>query len=77
LVLLNYRKFYATVVRERSAECGVPSGVPQGAVLSPTLFNIITSDFSTLTDVQLITWHYLVHMPRIQSIDMILHGELN
>jgi hypothetical protein len=27
--------------------------VPQCAVLSPTLFNIFTSDFLTLTDVQL------------------------
>jgi hypothetical protein len=27
--------------------------VPQGAVFSPKLFNIFTSDFSTLTDVQL------------------------
>jgi hypothetical protein len=27
--------------------------VPQGAVLSPTLFNIFTSDFHTLIDVQL------------------------
>jgi hypothetical protein len=50
---LTDRKFYVTVAGERSAECEVPSGVPQGAVLSPTLFNIFTSDFTTLTDVQL------------------------
>jgi hypothetical protein len=50
---LTDRKFYVTVAGERSAKCGVPSGVPQGAVLSPTLFNIFTSDFPALTDVQL------------------------
>jgi hypothetical protein len=50
---LTDRQCYVTVAGERSAERGVPSGVPQGAVLSPTLFNIFTSDFPTLTDVQL------------------------
>jgi hypothetical protein len=50
---LTDRKFYVTVAGERSAECGVPSGVPQGAVLSPTLFNVFTSDFPALNDVQL------------------------
>jgi hypothetical protein len=39
------------VAGERSAECGVPFF--RGAVLSPTLFNILTNDFPTLTDVQL------------------------
>jgi hypothetical protein len=47
------RKFYVAVAGERSAKFWVRSGVPQGAVLSPTLFNILTSDFTTLTDVQL------------------------
>jgi hypothetical protein len=32
---------------------GVLFGAPQGAVLSPKLFNIFSSDFPTLTDVQL------------------------
>jgi hypothetical protein len=50
---LTDRKFYFTVAGERSAECGVPSGVPHDALLPPTLFNIFTSNFSTLTDVQL------------------------
>jgi hypothetical protein len=47
------RTFYFTVAGERSAECGFLSGVPQSAVLSPTLFAIFTSDFPTLTDTQL------------------------
>jgi hypothetical protein len=34
-------------------ECGIPSGVAQGAVLSLTLFNIFTSDFSELDQVHL------------------------
>jgi hypothetical protein len=50
---LTDRKFYVTVAGERSAECGIPSGVPHGAVLSQTLFNIFTSDFPNTTDVQL------------------------
>jgi hypothetical protein len=50
---LTDRKFYATVAAEKSAECWVPSRVPQGAVVSPTLFNIFTSDFPTFTHAQL------------------------
>jgi hypothetical protein len=50
---LTDRKLYVTVAGERPAECMVPSGVPQGALLSPLLFNIFTSDFQTLTDNQL------------------------
>jgi hypothetical protein len=50
---LTDRKFYVTVAGERLAECGVLSGVPQGAFNTPTLFKIFTSDFLTLTDVQL------------------------
>jgi hypothetical protein len=50
---LTDRNFDVTVAGERSAECRVRSGVPEGAVLPPTLLNIFTSDFNTLTDVQL------------------------
>jgi hypothetical protein len=50
---LTDRKIYVTVSGERSAECWFLSEVPQGAVLSPTFFNLFTSDFSTLTGVQL------------------------
>jgi hypothetical protein len=57
------QKSYVTVACERSAQCGVPSGVPQGAVFSATLF---TSDFSTLLTSNWfslpMTWHYLVHL---------------
>jgi hypothetical protein len=35
---LTDRKFYVTVAGERSAEFRVLSGVPHGAVISPTLF---------------------------------------
>jgi hypothetical protein len=35
---LTDRKYYGTVAGERSAESRVPSGVPQGVVLSPTLY---------------------------------------
>jgi hypothetical protein len=50
---LTDQKFYVTVAGERSAECGVLSGVPQGAFHTPILFKIFTSDFLALTDVQL------------------------
>jgi hypothetical protein len=49
---LTELKFYVTVAGDKTAEYGVSFLVPQGAVLSPTLFNIFTSEFPTLTDVQ-------------------------
>jgi Reverse transcriptase (RNA-dependent DNA polymerase) len=50
---LSDRTFFVTISGVRSMECDIPSGVAQGAVLSPTLFNIFTSDFPELDEVHL------------------------
>lgn len=41
---LKDRKFFVQIQKEKSALKSINAGVPQGAVLSPTLFNIYTSD---------------------------------
>lgn len=41
---LTNRSFTVTVNGERSSVHNIPFGVPQGSVLSPTLYNILTSD---------------------------------
>lgn len=49
------RKFYVNVKENKSKIFTIPSGVPQGAVLSPTLYNIFTYDIPkcTLTNMHL------------------------
>ena len=45
--ITNYikgRKAYTTYINHTSKQCQFKTGVPQGGVLSPTLFNICTSD---------------------------------
>jgi Reverse transcriptase (RNA-dependent DNA polymerase)/Endonuclease-reverse transcriptase len=48
---LTQRKFYVTIGGIKSTDYCIPSGVPQGAVLSPSLFNIFTHDFPSFTNV--------------------------
>ena len=38
------RKAYTTYINHPSIQCQFKTGVPQGGVLSPTLFNIYTAD---------------------------------
>lgn len=49
--LLN-RSYHVTVNGHSSDRHEVPFGVPQGAVLSPTLYNIFTADLVMLDDIQ-------------------------
>jgi hypothetical protein len=41
---LKNRSFQVCVDKAQSSSCDIPYGVPQGAIISPTLFNIFTSD---------------------------------
>jgi len=44
---LKNRTFQVVIGREKSSYQNIPFGVPQGAILSPTLYNIFTSDIPT------------------------------
>lgn len=41
---IDRRSFYVSINNTKSKNFHIPAGVPQGSVLSPTLFNIYTSD---------------------------------
>jgi endonuclease/exonuclease/phosphatase (EEP) superfamily protein YafD len=49
---LSDRTFHVTVGDGESESRNVASGVPQGAVLSPTLYNFFTHDFPTANNVE-------------------------
>jgi Reverse transcriptase (RNA-dependent DNA polymerase) len=50
---LSDRKFHVTVGDGKSESHSVTSRVPQGAVLSPTLYNFFTHDFPTANGVEI------------------------
>jgi hypothetical protein len=41
------RTFQVSVGKSKSSVCNIPYGVPQGALFSPTLYNLFTSDAPT------------------------------
>jgi hypothetical protein len=45
---LNHRTFQASVSKSKSPVCDMPYGVPQGTVLSRTLYNFFTSGAPTI-----------------------------
>ena len=45
---LSDRYFAVNLDNEKSTQRGIPAGVPQGSILSPTLYSIYTSDFKAL-----------------------------
>lgn len=47
---LSERSFVVNIEDEYSNQRIIPAGVPQGSVLSPTLYSIYTSDFKVLKD---------------------------
>ena len=57
--LRNYfrdRKIRVRIDGQYSEECGINAGVPQGAVLSPLLFNVMMSDMPEVEDVKLFVY---------------------
>jgi hypothetical protein len=44
------------VGKSKSSFCNIPYGVPQGAALSPTLYNFFTSDAPTVNGCELATF---------------------
>jgi hypothetical protein len=53
---LNDRTFQVSIGKSKSSVCNIPYVVPQGAVLSPTLYNFFTSDVSTVDGCVLATF---------------------
>jgi hypothetical protein len=53
---LNDRTFQVCVGKSKSSVCNIPYGVPQGTVLSPTLYNFFTSDAPTVDGCELATF---------------------
>ena len=52
--IANYikgRKAYTTYINHTTSQCQFKTGVPQGYVLSPTLFNIYTADILPPTQI--------------------------
>jgi Reverse transcriptase (RNA-dependent DNA polymerase)/Endonuclease-reverse transcriptase len=53
---LKERSFQVCVGKAQSSSCNIPYGVPQGAILSPTLYNIFTSDIPNAGECELATF---------------------
>jgi hypothetical protein len=53
---LSERTFQVSFGKSKSSVCNIPYGVPQGAVLSPTLYNLCTSDAPTVNGCELTTF---------------------
>lgn len=74
LSYLTDRTFRVKVGRELSSTKELPAGVPQGGVLSPTLFNIYVADIPTSQGVQtaqfaddIALWHSKKNAPSIRK----------
>jgi hypothetical protein len=58
-IILSYlsgRTLQVSVGKSESSVCNIPYDVPQGAVLSPTLYNLFTSDAPTADGCELATF---------------------
>jgi hypothetical protein len=53
---LKERSFQVYVGKAQSSSCNIPYGVPKGAILSPTLYNIFTSDIPNAGECELATF---------------------